>query len=152
MKASLISSPVLPARRFSIHPPCRIRSLGRVNMEVSASRKADDRYYDDRYYDGRLVDKNIIVLRMRIKEMKMMETSHEPPSDWMEWEKKYYEHYYEDVCEAVGLLQSYLMNTRPSLALGMAALVALSVLISTFVVMLNVIEIAKGVFSFVSFS
>ncbi|CAK9153358.1 unnamed protein product [Ilex paraguariensis] len=147
MKASLISSPVLPARRFSIHPPRRIRSLGRVNMEVSASRKADDRYYD-----GRLVDKNIIVLRMRIKEMKMMETSHEPPSDWMEWEKKYYEHYYEDVCEAVGLLQSYLMNTRPSLALGMAALVALSVLISTFVVMLNVIEIAKGVFSFVSFS
>ena len=69
-------------------------------------------------------------------------------SDWMEWEKKYYVQYYnEDVCEGVGLLQSFLMDTRPCLALGMGAILALSVPISSFVVIAHAIEVAKWVLS-----
>ena len=68
-------------------------------------------------YDGKLVDEDMIVLRMRIHEIKMSEKSQAEvaASDWMEWEKKYYgEDYDSDICEAVGLLQSRLMDTRPS--------------------------------------
>ncbi|KAK2652377.1 hypothetical protein Ddye_012233 [Dipteronia dyeriana] len=79
-------------------------------------------------YRERIVNENMIVLRMRIRENKMLETRNEPPSNWMEWEKKYYANngYDEDVCEALGFLQNYLMNMRPSLALGSIALVALN--------------------------
>jgi len=98
-----------------------------------------------RDYGGRLVDENMITLRMRLRELKMLETSQEPPASWMEWEKKYYTQYDEDVCEAVGLLQSYLMSVRPSLALGMAALVMLSVPISAGVVLFHAIDMAKAI-------
>ncbi|XP_062152057.1 uncharacterized protein LOC133860483 [Alnus glutinosa] len=98
-----------------------------------------------RDYGGRLVDENMISLRMRLRELKMLETSQEPPASWMEWEKKYYTHYDEDVCEAVGLLQSYLMSVRPSFALGMAALVMLSVPISAGVVLFQAIDMAKAI-------
>jgi hypothetical protein len=98
-----------------------------------------------RDYGGRLVDENMISLRMRLRELKMLETSQEPPASWMEWEKKYYTHYDEDVCEAVGLLQSYLMSVRPSFALGMAALVMLSVPISAGVVLFHAIDMAKAI-------
>jgi len=79
----------------------------------------------------------------------MLEACNNPPSHWMEWEKQYCLHcnYNNDVCEAVGMLQNYLMNVRPSLALGMVALVSLSVTISTGVVLLQAIEIAMGVLS-----
>ena len=43
----------------------------------------------------------------------------------MNQEKKYYEHYDEDVYEVIGLLQSYFMSARPSIALGIVALMAL---------------------------
>jgi len=98
-----------------------------------------------RDYGGRLVDENMITLRMRLRELKMLETSQEPPASWMEWEKKYYTQYDEDVCEAVGLLQSYLMSVRPSFALGMAALVMLSVPISAGVVLFHAIDMAKAI-------
>ncbi|KAK2652370.1 hypothetical protein Ddye_012226 [Dipteronia dyeriana] len=51
----------------------------------------------------------MIVLRMRIRENKMLETRNETPSNWMEWEKKYYANngYNEDVCEALRLLSIY---------------------------------------------
>ncbi|KAK9271657.1 hypothetical protein L1049_002020 [Liquidambar formosana] len=100
-----------------------------------------------RDYWGKQVDESMIVLRMRIWEMKMLNTSHAPPSNWMEWEKRYYSRYGSDVCEAMGLLQSYLMKTRPSLALGMVALIVLSVPISTMVVMYNAIDIARVILS-----
>ncbi|KAH8511332.1 hypothetical protein H0E87_008768 [Populus deltoides] len=47
----------------------------------------------------------------------------------------------------VQMLQNYLMNVRPSLALGMVLLVSLSVAISTGVVLLLAIEMAMGVLS-----
>jgi hypothetical protein len=102
-----------------------------------------------RDYGGRIVDENMILLRMRIRELKMSEMSQEPPACWMEWEKKYYTQYDEDVCEAVGLLQSYLLSIRPSLALGMAALVILSVPFSAGVLLFHALEMAKAIFQLI---
>ncbi|CAI9766907.1 unnamed protein product [Fraxinus pennsylvanica] len=87
------------------------------------------------------------VLRLHIKKMKVLEsrrTSQNPSSDWMEWEKRIFTRYHEDVCEAMALLQTYLMNTRPSVALGVLALVAMSVSLSSSTAMVNVLKIAKG--------
>ncbi|CAL5372558.1 unnamed protein product [Camellia sinensis] len=119
-------SPRHPQRRF---------------VPIRAKRGVDG---GDLYGGDRPVDEGMIVLRMRIRELKLSEMSHVLPSDWMEWEKKYYENYNEDVCEAMGWLQSVLMNTRPSLAMGMVALVALSLPFSSFVFILQAIEVAKG--------
>lgn len=96
-----------------------------------------------RDYEGRVVDENMIVLRMRIHKKKLFEGNYEPPSNWTQWEKKYYARYNEDVCEAIGLLQSYLMNIRPGLALGMIVVIAASVAISTGVLLFQAVEIAK---------
>ena len=52
----------------------------------------------------------------------MMERNYEPPSEWMHWEKQIYTSYDSFICEMMGLLQIQLMNTRPSLALGILAL------------------------------
>ncbi|KAH0671734.1 hypothetical protein KY290_026429 [Solanum tuberosum] len=100
--------------------------------------------FDQYNRGGRSVDENMIVLRMRIKDMKLLETEKSgPPSNWMGWEKKYFSHYNEDVCEAIGLLQMYLMETRPALALGMLALICLSLSLSTYFLLQQVIEMAK---------
>ncbi|KAL4652027.1 hypothetical protein ACB092_01G203300 [Castanea dentata] len=111
-----------------------------VNLTVAACGEANRRDYW-----GRLVDENMIMLRLRIKEMKMMETNYQPPSNWMEWEKQYYPRYNEDVCEALGLLQRYLMNMRPGLAFGAIALVTFGVLISTCMVLFHAIDISKRI-------
>ncbi|KAL3346235.1 hypothetical protein AABB24_024927 [Solanum stoloniferum] len=100
----------------------------------------------DQYNGGgrskNIVDENMIVLRMRIKDMKLLETG--PPSNWMGWEKKYFAHYNEDVCEAIGLLQMYLMETRPAFALGMLALICFSLSsLSTYFLVQQVMEMAK---------
>ncbi|KAK2635342.1 hypothetical protein Ddye_030134 [Dipteronia dyeriana] len=99
----------------------------------------------DRDYPGRVVDENMIVLRKRIHEMKMVERNYEPPAEWMEWEKRYYTSYDSIICEVMGVLQSCLMNTRPSLALGMLALVLLSVPTSTAMFSFQILEITKGI-------
>lgn len=83
---------------------------------------------------GKLVDESMIVLRKRIHEMKMMEADCELPSEWMDWEKRAYASYDSIICDAMGHLQSYLMETRPSFALAMLVLIALSVPTSTAVV------------------
>ncbi|KAK7340906.1 hypothetical protein VNO77_21623 [Canavalia gladiata] len=93
---------------------------------------------------GRSVDESMIVLRLRIKKMKMLEANEEAPCDWMEWEKQYYAHYDQHISEAIGLLQSYLMDLRPSLALGMLLFVVLSVLICSGVGLFHALEIAKN--------
>ncbi|PON98205.1 mediator of RNA polymerase II transcription subunit [Trema orientale] len=103
----------------------------------------------DHGYDGKLVDEDMIVLRKRIHEIKTAEGSHEDDvasSDWMEWEKEYYANNYDsDICEGLGMLQSQLMNTRPSLALAMLGVVSLSVPISMAVVLLRLMDLAKDV-------
>ncbi|KAI3502565.1 hypothetical protein L1887_30708 [Cichorium endivia] len=94
---------------------------------------------------GHLVDENMIILRKRIHEIKMVEINYEPPSNWMKWEKRYYTSYDAYVCELVGLLQSRLMNTRPSVALGLMALITLSLPVSTFMIVCNAVKIMSGI-------
>ncbi|XP_021296778.1 uncharacterized protein LOC110426019 [Herrania umbratica] len=98
-------------------------------------------------YVGKLVGESMIVLRLRIKEIKISENRVELPSDWMEWEKQYFPHYNEDVFEAMGLLQNFLMNMRPSLAVGMVALVLLSVPLSSGLTLFQALQIAQGFIS-----
>ncbi|KAJ8770288.1 hypothetical protein K2173_012758 [Erythroxylum novogranatense] len=111
---------------------------------ISASRRDA---YDPRDYNGKVIDENMIVLRKRIHEIKLAERSYdENPSEWMSWEKKYYSgKYSSDVCEAVGLLQSMLMNTRPSLALGMVALLALAIPTSAVITTFRLVEMSQEV-------
>lgn len=97
---------------------------------------------DQKNYKGRMVDENMIILRMRIHDIKMSEKIHEVPMDWMVWEREYYqERYKSDVSEAIGFLQNLLMETRPSLAFGILALVMLCVSHSLFMVVLQFMNI-----------
>lgn len=119
-----------------ISPPSVVLKRGVINARF------------DQYNGGgrskNMVDENMIVLRMRIKDMKILETEKSgPPSNWMGWEKKYFAHYNEDICEAIGLLQMYLMETRPALAMGMLGLICLSLSLSTYSMVQQLMEIAK---------
>ncbi|KAL6325890.1 hypothetical protein AAG906_038379 [Vitis piasezkii] len=122
----------------SLFPSPTLTSLPSSSAKASYRKKpvrrvvAASRGPGDRDYRGKLVDESMIYIT---------------PSNWMEWEKRYYEHYNEDVCQAVGLLQSYLMNIRPSLALGFLGLISLSVPMSTVMGMFQAIEMAKGLLS-----
>ncbi|XP_059644635.1 uncharacterized protein LOC132286332 isoform X2 [Cornus florida] len=139
---SFTPRPTLPLRCSPAKSRSRRRLVPATRKTVIASvrRSGHD-------YGGRPVDENMIILRMRIREAKMLEGIHSPPENWMEWEKRYYAHYNEDVCEAVGLLHSFLMDTRPCLAFGMAALILLSVILSTSGLLFYAIHIAKQLLS-----
>ncbi|XP_057962929.1 uncharacterized protein LOC131154275 [Malania oleifera] len=142
MDTASLCSASLPLRPCSTNRRTRLRHReGASAARVFASRRSEAH---DRNYSGRLVDENLIVLRKRIHEMKMLERNYEPPSHWMNWEKWYYPNYDSSICEAMGLLQSQLMKTRPSLALLIALLVALSVPISTSVLFFHLVEITNG--------
>ena len=88
----------------------------------------------------------MIVLQKRIHDVKMIERNYEPPADWMEWEKRYYTSYDSIICDVLGVLQSQLMNTRPSLALGMLALIMLSLPTSAAVMFLHLMKITRRSF------
>ncbi|KAJ1377701.1 hypothetical protein SESBI_48598 [Sesbania bispinosa] len=108
---------------------------------ISASKR--DAY--GHHYDGNLVDENMILLRLRIREIEMAEMKTKAHSDWTEWEKKYFANYGSDVCDAVGLLQRMLMNTRPGLAVGILALVMLTMSMSMSLVVFHLVELAKEI-------
>ncbi|XP_038685596.1 uncharacterized protein LOC119985379 [Tripterygium wilfordii] len=140
MEASpLCSSTLLPSLSPKLN--CTKRSSGRV--VVAAARRGSS----DQNYGSQSVDESMIVLRKRIHEMKIIERNYEPPAHWMEWEKQYYAHYDEIICNAVGLLQSQLMNTRPCLAIGMLAVISLSVPASTAMIVLRFLDVANGALS-----
>lgn len=136
--SSLCCSHALPPRPFPGNPRRRQKKLPGVIL-------ASKRDAHDRDYGGRIVDESMIVLRKRIHEIEMIEGKNEAPTDWMDWEKRYYNtNYYSDICEAMAVFQSQLMNTRPSLALGMVALIAFSLPTSVGFVLFHLAEIAKG--------
>ncbi|EEF35761.1 conserved hypothetical protein [Ricinus communis] len=136
----LYPSPLLGSHQLSVkflhlHPSTGFnRHHNKLCIRVHAA-SGRDRYRRD--YDGKLIDENMVVLRKRIQEMKTAEGDNEIPSEWMDWEKKYYPDYNSDVCEAAGVLQSVLMNTRPSLALGMVALFLFTVPTSFLIIIFN---------------
>lgn len=98
------------------------------------------------HYDGKLVDESMILLRMRIREIEMVEmnksTKGGAPS---EWEKKYFANYGSDVCDAVGMLQRVLMNTRPALAVPMLALLMITISMSMSLGVFHMAELTKGI-------
>lgn len=120
-------------------------SNGRKARSSLTLAMASNRGAADQNFGGRLVDESMIVLRKRIHEMNMIEKNYEPPSDWMDWEKRYYTSYDSIICEAMGFLQTQLMNTRPSLALGIIAFVAISVPTSTAMLFFHLVELTKVV-------
>ncbi|KAL7090899.1 hypothetical protein ACP275_12G071100 [Erythranthe tilingii] len=108
---------------------------------IHASKR--DQAHNRHNFSGRLVDENLIVLRMRIHEANMIEKNYEPPREWMDWERRFYASYDTIICDAMGHLQTYLMETRPSLVLGMIALIALSLPTSIGVVIYNLFQLIK---------
>ncbi|KAL2324195.1 hypothetical protein Fmac_023253 [Flemingia macrophylla] len=114
----------------------------------SKGRKRSVASMGDHELGGRLVDESMIILRKRIHEMNMIERNYEPPSDWMDWEKRYYTSYDSFICQVVGVLQTQLMNTRPSFALGAMALVAITVPASTAVLFFHLLHFAQALSSF----
>ncbi|XP_068642074.1 uncharacterized protein [Aristolochia californica] len=135
MDASSLSSITLPALSRKI----RFRPKRYHLTRVSAS----GNWPKDRGYGGRSVDESLTVLRKRIHEMKIAERNYEPPAEWTEWEKKYYTSYDSDVCKALGLLQTLLMNTRPGVAVAMAVLVALSVPTSISMILFRLVDLTN---------
>lgn len=96
--------------------------------------------------DG-LVDEGMIVLRRRIHEMKAAETSWEPPAEWSAWEKEWYGSYDADVCELVGLLQAFLMSSRPGVGVGVVAVLMLSVPTSVFLLLCHLLDASRALLS-----
>ncbi|XP_022993164.1 uncharacterized protein LOC111489262 [Cucurbita maxima] len=131
-----------------ISPSSRRRRRLPLFTVIASSRGADSSSSNNNnnnyYASGKLVDESMIVLRKRIHEIKMVEQSHEPPSDWLDWEKRCYSDYDSHICEALGYLQSHLMNTRPSVSLGILLLITLSVPLSSAVILHRFIDIAAA--------
>ncbi|KAM6562973.1 hypothetical protein CsatB_022971 [Cannabis sativa] len=146
-----LQQPPLPPRSYA-YPNLNLARRGLNTCHPGG--KAVCAAFDHHGYDGKLVDQDMIVLRKRIHEVKNeVDDDGEDvgndvaSSDWMEWEKEYYaKNYGADVCQAVGMLQSQLMNTRPSLSLVMLGVVSLSVPISMGVVLLRLLDAAKDIF------
>lgn len=139
METETLSSSLLQLHPFSRHQKVSHNRRRRNSLKIFASGKEAN----DQNFHGRIVDENMIVLRKRIHEMKMVERNYEPPAHWMEWEKRCYTSYDSLICEAMGFLQSQFMNTRPSMALGIVSLVALSVPTSTALLALQLLEVIK---------
>lgn len=144
---SLFSSSALPPLSFPYKKSHTQKTkfqnrkrCSRSRIALAAGRRPDS-------YGEMLVDESMIVLRKRIHEMKMIERNYQPPAEWMEWEKQFYTRYDEFICKFVGLVQLQLMNTRPSLALGMLLLVMMSVPLSTATIAMQIMEAASGAIS-----
>ncbi|KAK4263897.1 hypothetical protein QN277_029252 [Acacia crassicarpa] len=121
----------------------------RRRLSVSASSNKDS-------YDGKLVDENMIVLRVRIREIQMekMKMMNNGGGYWrmMEWERRYWQqNYASDVCQAVGLLQNLLMETRPCLAFSILLLVLFSFSFSMSLSVLQVVGLGKHIFMSMNF-
>ncbi|GER48075.1 ABC transporter of the mitochondrion 2 [Striga asiatica] len=136
-----IAANFLPSnQRLPLNCP-KISGLITIKRAITVKAKKNDKNNDH----GKSVDENMIVLKMRIKKMKALESikneASKPSSDWLEWENKFFRRYHENICDSMEFLQSYLMNTRPSVAMGMLILVAMS--FSSSVVMVNALKMAK---------
>ncbi|KAK4400015.1 hypothetical protein Sango_1107600 [Sesamum angolense] len=129
---------------------CRKSSSGlrkRVRNYSVSARKRDIHGSSDEKgrRQGNKVDENMIVLRIRMQEMlrKEEQQNYEECKDkWMVRCKNYEWR----VIEGVGLLQILLMNTRPSLVMGMAALLIYSVCTSLAVMSCYLLRFFMGVY------
>ncbi|XP_010502096.1 PREDICTED: uncharacterized protein LOC104779437 isoform X1 [Camelina sativa] len=141
MEATLLSS-LASFSPLRFHPLV-LSSSRRTNKMMSVSAGASsgkDHYY---YGGGRLVDENMIVLRKRIHETKMVERNYEPPSHWMDWEKRFYSSYDSVICDSVGLLQSFLMNSRPTVAIATLLILLVSVPVSSTAIAFRLLDLLQ---------
>ncbi|KAG6468906.1 hypothetical protein ZIOFF_073601 [Zingiber officinale] len=83
--------------------------------------------------------------RLVDEDMIMAEASYEAPTEWADWEKRYYTSYHANVCEVLCLLQTVLMSTRPSFAIGIAVVMALSVPTSAVFISFHLVEALKAI-------
>ncbi|KAF0918369.1 hypothetical protein E2562_023531 [Oryza meyeriana var. granulata] len=122
------AGPALPSRRppRTTTTPVTFRRKPPAAPATTTSVKSSRRD-DAEYFSGGLVDEGMIVLRRRIHEMRAAETGWEPPAEWAAWEKEWYGSYDADVCALVGAVQAFLMSSRPGVAVGIVAAVAVSV-------------------------
>ncbi|XP_047943956.1 uncharacterized protein LOC125190649 [Salvia hispanica] len=127
----------------TFQPLGKIKSSRRPGVIRVRAMKGEARNHG--WKGGRVVDENMIVLRKRIHEMKVREADCELPREWMEWERRVYVGYDAIICDAVGHLQSYLMDTRPGFALAMLALLAFSVPTSTALLLYNFMAVVSGI-------
>lgn len=133
--------------RFQLNYNVRV-AVRRVGTITACRRMGNDHDYEG----GKLVDENMILLRLRMKEIEIMERGERvAPSNWMEWERKYFVYFHQDVYQVIGFLQEFFMNTRPCLALGIVAFFASSVFFSTTVLMLHSMEMFKGLIQLITF-
>ena len=122
-----------------------IKKYRRCNSVIVCKRSENDKEFGS----GRIVDEDMIELRLRIRELKLIEKGEEicVPSNWYEWEKKHHKDIQRSVYEVIGNLQIFLTNCRPSLGLGIIAFVVLSVLFSSGLLITHSIEIIEGIMS-----
>ncbi|KAG8373765.1 hypothetical protein BUALT_Bualt11G0059200 [Buddleja alternifolia] len=140
MEATLLSSsPKLPYKRSPTNLSHRRKNgfmIIKKKLLVNAKQLGHDQNM------GESAEENSIVLRLRVKKLKVKENISN-----QEGERKLFTEQ-EDFCEkAMELFQSYLMNNRPNLALGMLALAAMSVQLSSPGVVANALKVAKGLLS-----
>ncbi|ERN00054.1 hypothetical protein AMTRI_Chr13g118900 [Amborella trichopoda] len=124
-------------------PKIRSRRREKSKFRVFATRQ-DEEYPKFR---GRLVDANMIVLRKRIHELEMAEQNYRAPESGMEWEKQYYVSYDSDICQGLGLLQGLLMKTRPGVAIGVVALLLLSLPLATLMILGHLVQMGWDIFN-----
>ncbi|KXG32030.1 uncharacterized protein LOC8079043 [Sorghum bicolor] len=96
---------------------------------------------------GRMVDEGMVVLRRRIHEMEAPERGWEPPQEWAAWEKEWYATYDADVCHLLGVLQAFLVSSRPGVGVGLVAVLALAVPASAFVLVSLLLDASRAIVS-----
>ncbi|MFS7951155.1 hypothetical protein Hanom_Chr07g00591641 [Helianthus anomalus] len=81
-----------------------------------------------------------------IRKMKIDGDEDRLPNNWMELEKTYTYSggYHSDVYEAITVLQRFLMETRPSMALGLVVIVAFGSCVAGAMVLQWLINLALG--------
>ncbi|KAM7254825.1 hypothetical protein ACFE04_020066 [Oxalis oulophora] len=143
---SLSYSPLNPSS-FSLHDHHSMICLKNRKLSLIKSKKSDHQDpFHGKYYRSE-VDESMIILRRRIHEMKMIERNYEPPSDWNEWEKNIYTRYDFIIYDMIRILQAQLMNTRPSLALGIISLMTFTLPYLTFMGLFQFLETSKEILS-----
>ncbi|KAJ8424293.1 hypothetical protein Cgig2_003275 [Carnegiea gigantea] len=143
MDALTFSSMKNSSSQFSPLSKAKPKSRPKNTVQVVSALRSSSSY--ESRHPGRIVDENMIVLRKRIHEMKVVERNYEPPTEWMQWEKQIYTQYDEYICTILGMVQTQLMNTRPSVALGALAMLTLSLPSSVILLALHLAQAADHV-------
>ncbi|KAL8161126.1 hypothetical protein V2J09_012615 [Rumex salicifolius] len=137
MEAVSLTSTFLPSLSRSRGTRPRKSAAAAVRVEAALTRR-------NSYGSGRQVDEGMIVLRKRIHEMKVIERNYQPPAEWMEWEKQIYANYDDLICRSLAVVQSLLLESRPSVAFAVLALIGASVPASVVLIALRIASAAAG--------